>query len=176
MIFSGEDPYRALLLPLTKALAAYTREFGASRGDEYDTPRDYRVPVALAVAVIDAPMIFAGHPSQVAPEPIDWVRLIVRQPTTWTRTQHGPFMVRGGFAIVDAVHRSFFDGFLNHELLPFAQTVMNRFASLNDALTGGRLILPAIAEPWPAAIFAEAVEAAVALTPSDPADVDPHGD
>jgi hypothetical protein len=144
VMISGEHSYKSLLMPLTKALANYERQFRGSRPDGYGSSnRVFQVRLAQPLAVIDAPMIFVGRPSEEEPhlEQIEWVRLIVRHPVTWSKWTHGVMQGGGGFTVVDVVHRSFLNTFLDKYWARFGDQFFGRFAPMNDEILSNKLNL-----------------------------------
>lgn len=141
VVISGEHTYKSLLMPLTKAFADYKRQFRGSRPDRLGSAeRTYKVRLALPLAVIDAPMVFVGRPSEEPHlERIEWVRLIIRHPVTWHTWQHGTFQGGGGFTVVDVIHRSFLASFFDEYWEGFGDQFFGRFASMNDKILGNDL-------------------------------------
>lgn len=136
VVLSGDHAYNSLLLPLTKGFANYSRQYRGGRPDRYgNAERVFTVRLALPLAIIDAPMVFVGRPSE---EPriqnVDWVRLVVRHPITWHRWEHGTMQGGGGFTVVDVVHRTFLSSFLNDYWEPFGTQFFARFASKADEI------------------------------------------
>jgi hypothetical protein len=102
---SGDEPYRSLLLPLTKAMTRYMQEASGAR----NAGRIQNVVVPMGLAVFDAPMIFIGRPAdELRIEPITWTRIVVRNPATGEANRWNPL----GFKVVDAIHESFLDRYL----------------------------------------------------------------
>lgn len=137
---SGEDPYNSLLMPLTKALERYRREWRGERKDSLNPQSAFDVRVPLALAVLDAPMIFVGRPSgQPHLENTRWVRLIVRNPVRWHHTSVGTRRSGGDFSVVDVVHRSYLTDFLDRVLAPFAEQLHSAFEELADEILDGKM-------------------------------------
>lgn len=139
---SGEEPYRSLLLPLTKALASYRRQWLGRRSETFDPETSFDIRVPLAMAVIDAPMIFVGRPAaEPSFENVEWTRLIVRHPVTWSKSQLTGRLIRGGggFSVVDVVHRSYMESFLDGILGPFAGQLFSRVEELHDEVLLGEM-------------------------------------
>lgn len=141
VLISGEHTYRSLLMPLTKALTDYEKQFQGSRPSDYGSVEGtYKVRLTLPLAVVDAPMVFVGRPSgKPHLERIDWVRLVVRHPVTWHSSTHGTFRGGGGFTVVDVVHRSFLTNFLDEYWRSFGDRFFDRFIPLNEKILGNDL-------------------------------------
>jgi hypothetical protein len=131
---SGEEPYRSLLLPLVKAMSRYRRQWRGDAPDGWDQRHRYDLRAPLAVSVVDAPMIFVGRPSQdPAMRSIQWVRLLVREPVSWTKSNSGMVFQRGGGVVfVDVVHCNFLAEFLDEVLLPFGEMLFTRLGTIPD--------------------------------------------
>jgi hypothetical protein len=142
VVISGEHSYKSLLMPLTKALADYEKQFRGSRPERGFGPTNptYNVRLALPLAVVDAPMVFVGRPSgEPHLERVEWVRLIVRHPVTWHKWEHGTIRGGGGFTVVDVVSRSFLTTFLDQFWESFNDQFFGRFAPMNDKILGNDL-------------------------------------
>lgn len=138
VVLSGEHPHNSLLMPLSKALNDYERRYQGSSPSEYgSSERTYDLRLALPLAVIDGPMVFVQRPSS---EPqlraIQWVRMIVRHPVTWQRHQTGTFKGGGGFSVIDVVHRSFLEDFLDQHWKTFGTEFFAGFAAKNEEIIG----------------------------------------
>lgn len=130
-LISGEHAFNSLLIPLTKAFSRYQRQH---RGRWPDRLRgagsQYHTRITMPLAVVNAPMIFVGRPNgEPELEAATWVRLVVRHPVTWHRLDHGTMQGGGGFTVIDVVHRSFLENFLDHYWTPFTEEFFSRFST-----------------------------------------------
>lgn len=130
VILSGDHAFNSLLMPLTKAFSRYRRQHRGRWPDRLSSAdSQHPAQVAMPLAVVDAPMIFVARPAgEPEVETATWVRLVVRQPVTWHRWEHGTMQGGGGFTVVDIVHRSFLEDFLDDYWTPFSEQFFSRLA------------------------------------------------
>jgi hypothetical protein len=103
--FSGEEPYRAIVLPLIKAVQ-YQQQVA---------PRRHTAQLMLPVAVVDAPMAMVGFHGEIPyTRSHPWLRVI-----RWRATKPDERFVRRGFDAVDIVHRAYFGRYVHEYLMPF---------------------------------------------------------
>jgi hypothetical protein len=115
---SGEDPFRSLVLPMTKALQHFEKS-----EEPRETHQYHDCHLTLGVAVLDAPMIAANIGQDGAPslELTPWIRVVRHE----ARENEDDTERHKSFAI-DVVHKDFFDSFISDHILPFAE----RFSQL----------------------------------------------
>lgn len=130
-VLTGDELYNGLFLPLTKALDAYAAESHGYRGSEAFK----WVRFIHGLAVINGPMLLASAPP-AEPElrPVRWLRMIVRKAADPGDAWAG----KGGeHWAVDVVHASFVEEFLDTKLLPFAETLTERFREASNEVLRG---------------------------------------
>ncbi|HMJ04461.1 MAG TPA: hypothetical protein VK506_16080 [Conexibacter sp.] len=124
---SGEEPYRALLLPLTKALDYYWSHHQEHAGGS----AVLRLPIA--VAVVDAPMVLvraSDHP--VDAQPVRWVRAVVRRPLDQHYDRERWYTPE--FDVVDIVHGSFFERYLSDFVKPYGAVFWDQLTQHQDCV------------------------------------------
>jgi len=128
---SGDQPYRSLSLPLSKALTTYRTYWQQSRRSRGEA---FLLRAPLGIAVVDAPLVIVGHqePEPVM-SPVSWARLIIREPVPLKRD----VWARIGYQVIDVVHYTFFDNYLDSELLPFARDLRARISNAHGAVYSG---------------------------------------
>ena len=135
---SGEDPFRALVLPLIKALGQFRRFQGIQRS----RGSFHVVHLPICVAVIDAPLVLVGLPTaELAVRPTPWVRIVVRHP----RTGDPKRPVRAErFELIDAVHRAYLPTYLDQRLEPFLGQFSSRYREAHTELLSGEVAIPGL--------------------------------
>jgi hypothetical protein len=111
---SGEDPYKSLILPLTKAI-----DHAASLYQAREKPSFLVATLILGIGVLDAPILVVNNPREPTPLLTPWVR-VPRQEARPDRSwgQHV-------YYVIEVVHSDFFDAFVLDHLVPF----FNEFAA-----------------------------------------------
>jgi hypothetical protein len=133
---SGDQAYRNIVFPLTKALLHYRRYF------QYrETFRNsIRPRVILAIAVFDAPLYLANVPTaKAAIEPAAWIRVVRRHTTPERDLWREPTP-----SMVDLVHKDFFDEYLTRYVHPFARVVQRRMSGHQDVMLSGKAFVPGL--------------------------------
>jgi hypothetical protein len=122
---SGAEPFRALVLPLVKAMR-YAQGF-------YKRDSLPSFPIGLlAVAVVDAPMILVEEPDSADdPVLVPWVRLVRREPNPDQSSR-----ARTRFYAIDVVHADFLSDFIAEHVMPFIGTFRERVISHKSVLNG----------------------------------------
>ncbi len=134
---SGEEPYNAVIRPLVKAASAYREHWHQSIQGRVGS-LNLVGRLVLPVAVIDAPLVLVrGTPGNSDLVAANWVRVVSRRPPTRTWRADR-------FDVVDIVHASFVDRFLDDYALPFARKYYEAVPSIHGALRTGR----AVVEGW----------------------------
>jgi hypothetical protein len=128
---SGDDPYKSLILPLTKAVDHATSLYQAG---ENPHPTVLFPTLVVAVGVIDAPILVVNDPREAVPLLAPWVR-VPRQEARADR--HGSQHV---YYVVDMVHSDFFVDFLSKYLLPFFNEFASRIGKQSAALLRGGMV------------------------------------
>jgi hypothetical protein len=122
---TGDQPYRSLILPLTKAL----QHFASVHSVQASLPKSggsWMVELVIAVGVIEAPLVLAKTPKEQAEISfVPWIRVLRRHPRM--RRSSGPAVT-----LVDVVHKDFFDEYLTRYVTPFARTFQQRLEELAD--------------------------------------------
>ncbi|MGA9393662.1 MAG: hypothetical protein WBV69_24735 [Candidatus Sulfotelmatobacter sp.] len=123
---SGEDPYKSLILPLTKAMDHAVGLYQAG-----DHPTSLYPTIILAVAILDAPILVVDNPRDPAPALTPWVRV----PRQEARANHawGSHV----YYVVDMVHADFLDQFISTHLIPFFDEFASRSIKLSSVLFKG---------------------------------------
>jgi hypothetical protein len=137
---SGDEPYNALLMPLAKAAAVYRSRLSPFRsaGQHHD------VRAVVALAVLDAPMLLAGKVAEPAkPVVTSWVRVIVHRVVG---NERPPWWDRWPFEVVDVVHRSALERYLDEYALPYTATLWDRHAAHHEASVSGRTFVSSLPE------------------------------
>jgi hypothetical protein len=135
---SGEEPFRVLALPLVKALG----EFRRFQGTERSRGALHVVHLRLCVAVIDAPLVLVGLPTEeLAVRPTPWVRIVVRHPRTGERRKS---LRAEPFELIDAVHRTYLPTYLDQRLEPFLRQFESRYREAHPELITGAAAIPGL--------------------------------
>jgi hypothetical protein len=109
---SGADPYASLVLPLTKGLKNFLE-----RQRPPETAVYFDATLALAVAVVDGPMVAARvRPDTVDYEFVPWVRLYRHDINESAAHRHE----RDQLYAIDVVHRDWLDSYVDEHVRPFA--------------------------------------------------------
>jgi hypothetical protein len=128
---SGADAFRNLALPLSKAAdhprLVYSHAHGT--GDTTVFPK-----AALAIALLDAPMILIEGPDRfVETTYTPWVRIVRQEPNVDPLKGEIPFRQ---FAI-DAVHIDFFEEYIEKHVNPFTMEFARRSEQLREVYIDG---------------------------------------
>ena len=126
---SGDEAYRELLLPLTKAMAEHRRLRLKERNDK-GQPQFIDVP--FLVALLDAPMFLVKGPYSI-PEPVERIRMFVRaaidpDARRWSTTR---------VAFVEVVRKSAFVRFLEEDLTGFMLALEQRINAHHRIVLAG---------------------------------------
>ena len=138
---SGDEPFNALLMPLTKAASVYRSELSP-----YRSAKSYHdVRAVIPVAVLDAPMLLVGSFGKtVKPEAVSWVRAVVRRAggehQWWDPLDHD---------VVDIVHRSYLNKYLDRFALPYSRLLWKQHQRHHDVSLGGRAYITGLSEDEP---------------------------
>lgn len=129
---SGDEPHNALIRPLSKAAHSYVAYWKKS----FDRRQPERIGrLALPVAVVDAPLILTrGGPGATELMPADWVRVISHRAISGERD---PWKAKG-FDVVEVVHASFFERFLDEYALPHLRTYYERLGQNHEIVASGK--------------------------------------
>jgi hypothetical protein len=127
---SGEESYNSVVLPLMSASSHYER---VARPP--DTAFYFELSLALAVAVLDAPMVgvsLTENGSSLSLVP--WVRLVRHEPSR-EASMHGWF---GRLGAIDFVHAEFVETYLRDHAEPLADEVGRAAQRHHEELATGR--------------------------------------
>lgn len=128
---SGDQPYRALSLPLSKALTTYRGYWQEPRHGRGEL---FRLRMPLGIAVVDAPLVIVGQQEpDPTMSPVSWARLVIREPMPLERDVWKPI----GYQVIDVVHYTFFESYLSNALLPFARELRARIGQVHQAVYSG---------------------------------------
>lgn len=109
---SGSDAYNGLVLPLVKSLKHFVKTMAPPSTAWYFDCR-----LAVAVAVLDAPMLSAGiGEGGVVLTDVPWVRVLRHE---YKEGDHQ--LDREMMCFIDVVHKDFFGTYLKEHLVPFAE-------------------------------------------------------
>lgn len=133
---SGDDAYRELVLPLTKAIAAHRSSVRARMSKDEDRQL-IRLP--LVVALLDAPIFLVSAPD-AAPQPVNRLRLFVRPAVDPDANARRPATIE----FVEVVAKRAFSDFLVFELNPFLLEYHRRVAAHHSIVLGGRAEIPGL--------------------------------
>ena len=138
---SGEEPYNALMLPLTKATAIYRASLDPYRNAGTVTD----VQAVIPLAVLDAPMILVGKfGRKIEPEIVPWVRAVIRRPLG-----QKPWWDPLDYDIVDIVHSSFVNRYLDKHALPYMRRLWNLQKQHHDECLGGKVFVHGLSPEGP---------------------------
>jgi hypothetical protein len=115
---SGSEPFNNLVLPLSKALDYFVKVRKVGSPDPRNN-YDYVCTLALALGVLDAPMVGVrvteeGNEAMLLP----WVRVVRHE----TRQLEGSGRSEDKVTAVDVIHKNFLKSYLDDHLLPFAES------------------------------------------------------
>jgi hypothetical protein len=110
---SGEDSFRNLVLPLMKALHHFEKSEAPAKTHQY-----HDCHLALAVAVIDAPMIATNVANDGTTSLVltPWIRVVRHE-----AKDNDDYFKRYESYAIDVVHKDFFESFVSDHALPFAE-------------------------------------------------------
>jgi hypothetical protein len=146
---SGDQAFRSIILPVTKALAHYRAQYGYTPpGSGYESgPEDISARIALPVVVFDAPLLLARVPTGGEPAlvPAPWVRIVRRH----TLPGREPVWRIPKPTMVELVHKDFFDTYLTRFVHPFSRAFRSRIAEHYDAMSNS--FIPGLSpqDPFP---------------------------
>jgi len=124
---SGDQPYRSLILPLTKALEHFA-SIHSVQASLPDSGGSWVADLAIPIGVVDAPLVLAKTRKE-RPEIslVPWIRVIRRHPRT-RRTDESRV------TLVDVVHKDFFGQYLSRYLAPYARAFQQRLTEHADSV------------------------------------------
>jgi hypothetical protein len=123
---SGDDPYKSLILPLTKAM-----DHAATLYQAGDHPTSLYPTMILCIGIIDAPVLVVDNPRDATPALTPWVR-VPRQEARADRPWRSHI-----YYVVDVVHADYFDEFISGHLIPFFDEFASRADKLSSVLLRG---------------------------------------
>lgn len=130
---SGAETFNAVVLPLVKAVKHFQKQ-------ETPPPTAYYhdMHMALAVAVIDAPMIaveVTDTGQNLIYEP--WLRVVRNQ-----ATQSEDWTDRSQIYVIDVVHKDFFEFYVTDHVVPFAERVSEKALKHAVEIATGQAFAP----------------------------------
>jgi hypothetical protein len=138
---SGEEPYNALMLPLTKATAIYRASLDPYRNANTVT----EVEAVIPVAVLDAPMILVGKfGRKIEPEVVPWVRAVIRR-SLGEKAWWDPL----DYDVVDIVHSGFVNRYLDKHALPYMRRFSKLLRRYHDECLGGKVFVHGLSAEGP---------------------------
>lgn len=131
---SGEEPHNALVTPLIKPADAYSAYWQEKWNPQAAAPTLVG-RLALPVAIVDAPLLLVrGGPGKSETIPANWLRLISHRAVSGERD---PWKGKS-FDVVDIVHATFVDQFLDAYATPYVRRYYERFGHIHAVLVAGR--------------------------------------
>jgi hypothetical protein len=123
LALTGDQPYRSLILPLTKALQHFTLIHGVDASLP-ESGGSWMAQLVIPVGIVDAPLVLAKTPEDRADiSLVPWMRVLRRHPRTRRSSERS-------VTLVDVVHKDFFDEYLARYLTPFARVFRQRLCSV----------------------------------------------
>jgi len=128
---SGSDAFFGLILPLTKAIQHFqvAERPSATLVAPYS---DLDLHLALNVAVIDGPIVGVTGTDESSARLMPWIRVFRRE---YQESDH--WWERNRLYAIDAVHKGFFESYLDEQVLPFAEEFGRRVCKHNEILASG---------------------------------------
>jgi hypothetical protein len=127
---SGSEPYQSLILPMVKAVKYFEQHVRPPSTAAY-----FDLHLALAIAVIDGPMIAADISDQGSQLTfVPWVRAVRNE-----ANEEGDHMhVRSHGYAIDIVHKQYFPTYLEEHVMPFATQFCERALLHAEVLAAGK--------------------------------------
>ena len=136
---SGSEPFRDIVLPLTKAMRHFQTTASPPNRWGY-----FHCSLVLGIAVLDAPMVGVRVWDELSDLTLlPWLRVVRHE------TERAAHPLRGGRLVaVDMVHKDFLRAYLQDHVLPFAEEFCRLAVKHHECLATGQAFARGMERNW----------------------------